>query len=66
MSETGGTLQIRTGSADGPVVAEVHIPKSAEWKLTKTALVKLPKGVQNLFVILKDNKALAVDWIRFE
>jgi len=66
VSETGGTLQIRTGSADGPVVAEVHIPKSAEWKLTKTALVKLPKGVQNLFVILKDNKALAVDWIRFE
>lgn len=66
MSETGGTLQIRTGNADGPVVAEVHIPKSTGWRLTKTALVKLPKGVQNLFVILKDNKQLAADWIRFE
>ena len=66
ISETGGTLQIRTGSVDGPVVAEVNIPKSTEWKLTKTAVVKLPKGVQNLFVILKDNKELATDWIRFE
>ena len=66
ISETGGTLQIRTGSVDGPVVAEVNVPKSTAWKLTKTALVKLPKGVQNLFVILKDNKELATDWIRFE
>jgi len=66
MSETGGILQIRTGSVDGPVVAEVNIPKSTGWKLTKKALVKLPKGVQNLFVILKDNKELAADWIRFE
>jgi Glycosyl hydrolases family 43/Carbohydrate binding module (family 6) len=66
MSETGGTLQICTGSVDGPVVAEVNIPKSTAWKLTKTGVVKLPKGVQNLFVILKDNKEVAADWIRFE
>ena len=66
MSETGGTLQIRTGSVDGPIVAEINVPKSAAWKLTKTAVVKLPKAVQNLFVILKDNIELAADWIRFE
>jgi hypothetical protein len=64
-SETGGALQIHTGSVDGPVVAEVNIPKSTEWKVTKTAVVKLPKGVQNLFVVLKDNKELAIDWIQF-
>jgi len=27
-SETGSTLQIHIGSIDGPVVAEVNIPKS--------------------------------------
>ncbi|HEX5654484.1 MAG TPA: family 43 glycosylhydrolase [Chitinophagaceae bacterium] len=64
-SETGGTLQVHTGSVDGPVVAEVNIPKSREWKVTKTAVVKLPRGVQNLFVVLKDNKELAIDWIQF-
>jgi hypothetical protein len=64
MSENGGTLQIRTGSMDGPVVATITIPKSTEWKLTKTTLAKVPRGVQNLFVVLKDNDVSA-DWIRF-
>jgi len=63
---TGGTLQIRTGSAKGTVVAEVQIPKSGEWKLAKGAVVKFPTGVQNLFVTLKDNQQVVVDWIRFE
>lgn len=66
LSETGGTLQIRTGSARGTIVAEVQIPKSSEWTLAKTAVLKFPKGVQNLFVMLKDDKQVAVDWIRFE
>jgi hypothetical protein len=66
ISETGGTLQIRTGSADGNIVAEVQIPKSSEWKLAKAAVVKVPKGIQNLFVTLKDDTQVSVDWIRFE
>jgi len=66
ISENGGTLQIRTGSTDGNIVAEVQIPKSSEWKLTKAAVVKVPKGIQNLFVTLKDDKQVSVDWIQFE
>jgi len=66
MSETGGILQIRTGSITGPVAAEVSIPKSSNWKLTKASISKLPKGVQHVFVVLKDDKNVAADWIRFE
>jgi len=66
ISENGGTLQIRTGSTDGNIVGEVQIPKSSEWKLTKAAVVKVPKGIQNLFITLKDDKQVSVDWIRFE
>jgi hypothetical protein len=66
ISENGGTLQIRTGSVDGTVLAEVQVPKSNEWKLTKAAAVKVPKGIQNLFVTLKDDKPVSVDWIKFE
>lgn len=66
VSENGGTLQIRTGSVDGTIIAEVKVPKSNEWKQVKTTLLKIPKGVQNLFVMLKDDKQVAVDWIRFE
>lgn len=66
ISETGGILQIRTGSSNGTVVAEVQIPKSSEWKLTTAAVVKAPKGIQNLFVTLKDDKPVSVDWIKFK
>jgi hypothetical protein len=66
VSENGGTLQIRTGSVDGTVVAEVKVPKTGEWKQVKAKVLKPPKGVQNLFVLLKDDKQVAVDWIRFE
>lgn len=66
ISENGGTLQIRTGSANGIVAAEVQIPKSSEWKITKASVAKLPKGIQNLFVTLKDDKQVSVDWIKFE
>ncbi|MCP9753469.1 family 43 glycosylhydrolase [Ferruginibacter sp. HRS2-29] len=65
-AESGATLQIRTGSADGPVVAEVNIPASNEFKPIKALLAKWPKGIQNLFVVLKNDKPVAVDWIRFE
>lgn len=65
-SENGGTLQIRTGSEDGTVVAEIHIPASNEWKPVKATALKFPKGIQNLLVTLKDDKQVFVDWIRFE
>jgi len=66
ISETGATLQIRTGSIAGPVIAEFKVPKSSEWKITKSTPQQLPRGVQNLFISMKDDKQVAVDWIRVE
>ena len=66
MSATGGTLQVRTGSVDGPVIAEINIPESNDWNVTKTVVLKQSKGVQNIFVILKDDKQVSADWIKFE
>jgi hypothetical protein len=66
ISESGSLLQVHTGSVNGPVIAEIKIPKSTDWKLVKTPLKKAPVGVQNLFVVAKDEKKTEVDWIRFE
>ena len=66
ISGTGGTLQIRTGSVEGTIVAEVRIPQSTTWKLAKGTVVRPPNGVQNIFVTLKGDKQVAVDWIKFE
>lgn len=66
MSENGGTLQIRTGNYDGPVIAEVTVPGSGGFAVSKAAVVKAVRNRQNLFVTSKDDKKVSVDWVRFE
>ncbi len=66
MAESGGTLQVHVKSVDGPVMAEIKIPKSNNWKLTKGPLLKFEGGLQNLFIVSEDNKQIEVDWIRFQ
>jgi hypothetical protein len=66
LSESGGTLQIRSNNINGVLIAEIKIPKSNNWEITKAPVVKLQSGIQNLFVVLKENKKIEVDWIGFE
>ena len=66
MAPSGGTLVIRTGSASGPVVAEVKIPKSSTWQDVKATVAKSPTGTQNLVVQLKDAGNAEVDWVSFQ
>ena len=64
-SNTGGIIEVRTGSATGPVVASLKVPKSSSWGLKKTK-VSLPKaGVQDLIFRLKDAGDVEVDWVSF-
>ena len=64
-SKTGGTLQIRLNDIEGPVKAEVEIPKSDEWNIFKSHLVEYQSGIYNLIVQLKNNN-VEIDWISFE
>jgi len=65
-SETGGTLQFRINSINGPIVAEVKIPRSSDWQDIKAAVTKSEPGIHNLFVMLKDNSNIEIDWVSFE
>lgn len=62
----GGILQVRINSSDGPVIAEITIPKSNEWELIQTQVMKYEAGIKNLFVILKDGAQTETDWISFK
>ncbi|HUZ61779.1 MAG TPA: family 43 glycosylhydrolase [Hanamia sp.] len=66
IAESGGTLKIHVKSIEGPVVAEVIIPKSNKWKLIKARLLKFEGGLQDLFIVSGDNNQIAVDWIKFQ
>lgn len=66
LSEKGGTLEIRLDKADGPVIAEVKVPKGANWNAVDVKVAKFQTGIHNLVVVLKDENRTEVDWVKFE
>ena len=65
LSQTGGAVQIHLDKRDGPLVAEVKIPKGNDWNTVDAGISKFQKGIHNLFVISGDNGPVEIDWIRF-
>jgi hypothetical protein len=63
-SAGGGTIQVRLDRTDGPVVAEVSVPKGNEWKTTDAEVDQVQNGVHHLIVVSKDSP-VEIDWIRF-
>lgn len=62
----GGIFEIRINSLDGPVIAEIEIPADGSWNIPKTPLTAFQPNVHNIFVILKGNDPVEIDWIQFE
>ncbi|MBM0278839.1 ThuA domain-containing protein [Micromonospora tarensis] len=49
----GGTIQVRTGSATGPVLGSVTVPNTGGWSTyanVSTALSNVPSSTQNLYL----------------
>jgi len=65
-SETGGVLQLRANSLNGPVIADIKVPKTNGWKVIKASVANIQRGVHSLFVISRGLNQTEVDWIRFE
>ena len=66
LSEKGSTLQIRLDKIDGPVIAEVKVPKGTSWNMVEAKVSKPITGVHNLVVVLKEDARIEVDWLKFE
>ena len=64
-SANGGTIQVRLDKVDGPVIAEVTIPKSTDWSTFEAKVSKFQSGIQNMVVVLKDSP-VEIDWIQFK
>ena len=66
LSNSGGTIQIRINKVDGLMIAEVDIPEGSEWHTLTAPLSLKEPGIHNLFVELKDNANVEIDWLSFE
>jgi hypothetical protein len=65
LSQNGAMLQVRLDKADGPILAEVKIPKGESWSAIRTEISNVPQGIHNLFLVLSDQNPVEIDWIRF-
>jgi hypothetical protein len=63
---SGGTLQVRTKGVNGPVLAEIVIPKSEAWTVTKASVRKPVSDIHDVIVVWKSKGSSEVDWISFE
>lgn len=65
-SASGGTLEIRLNSLNGPMIARVEISKGKDWRNIGARISGFEPGVHDLFVILKDGNEVEIDWVSFE
>ena len=66
LSTTGGTIELRLDTFDGPTIARVEIAKNNEWNTIAAHLSELKPGVHNLVVSLIGNRHVELDWLTFE
>jgi hypothetical protein len=62
----GSSFEIRLNALDGPILANVKVDQSKEWKLIDSKLKKYTAGIYDLFVVNKSSAPVEIDWIRFE
>jgi hypothetical protein len=65
-STEGGSVQIRLNSVDGPLIAQVKVPKGKAWVVTKTSLSRLNAGTYDLFILSTGDAPVEIDWVSFE
>jgi hypothetical protein len=65
-AEEGAVIELRTGSLNGPVIAEITIPETKKWDKTNVQLSLFDSGIHHLFTVSKGNAPVEIDWIRFE
>jgi hypothetical protein len=66
VSSTGGLVEIRLDKIEGPLLARVQIGKGAKWKVSRSKVLSVPKGVRNLIVTQNENNSVELDWLSFE
>lgn len=65
-SKAGSTLEIRSDSITGPILANVIVKPSSDWKMTSAKILHSVSNMQHLFIVAKDSKQVAIDWVSFQ
>ena len=64
-SLTGGKILLRLDEPDGAVLAEIKIPEGKDWSAVNARVSGFQKGIHDLIIVLDDDNAVEIDWIKF-
>ncbi|ADV65898.1 carbohydrate-binding protein [Deinococcus maricopensis] len=64
---SGGTVEFRTGSVTGPVVATANVPGTGGWQAwtTLTVPASVPAGTHALYVVFPKSQGINLNWLQF-
>ncbi len=63
LSEKGGVIEIRLNGIRGTLLAEIKVPASKDWKITKVPVERFNRGIHNLYVVTKSSNKIEIDWL---
>lgn len=63
LSEKGGVIEIRLNGIRGTLLAEIKVPASKDWEITKVPVERFNRGIHNLYVVTKSSNKIEIDWL---
>jgi len=66
LSEKGGILRLSLDNVNEPASAKIKIPAGIGWKTVRVKISGIKTGVHNLILVNDGDKAVEVDWVKFE
>lgn len=63
LSEKGGIIEIRLNGIRGTLLAEIKVPASKDWKITKVPVERFNRGIHNLYIVTKSSNKIEIDWL---
>ena len=65
-SESGGMVKVRVGRDGDYATADLEIAPGTDWQTVSAPIADVPTGVRDVWVSLRSEGAVEVDWVRFE
>ncbi|MFD1874759.1 family 43 glycosylhydrolase [Hymenobacter bucti] len=62
----GATLQVRLDQPTGPVLAQVVVPKSGQWRELRVPVAAGRPGRHTLYIASQTDAPSELDWVKFE
>lgn len=64
-SKTGGRLSVHLDALTGPIIAQLEVPRSSDWKELTVKMLQSVSKRHNLYITAASKGNIQLDWIQF-